>query len=114
MAYRPLMSEDRLVGASGCRSSRAFQGAAGRRSSGSSESATSRGEEASAVEGSCAQLWRYTVISIHLKKFFERVVRFASEGDGGAFGVVWRWVGYLRSGLFWPTLIRGRAYSTQL
>ena len=57
MAYRPLMSEDRLVGASGCRSSRAFQGAAGRRSSGSSESATSRGEEASAVEGSCAQLW---------------------------------------------------------
>ena len=56
MAYRPLMSEDRLVGASGCRSSRAFQGAAGRRSSGSSESATSRGEEASAVEGSCVQL----------------------------------------------------------
>ena len=69
MAYRPLMSEDRLVGASGCRSSRAFQGAAGRRSSGSSESATSRGEEASAVEGSCAQLWRYTAISIHLKKW---------------------------------------------
>ena len=57
IGYRPLMSEDRLVGASGCRSSRAFQGAAGRRSSGSSESATSRGEETSAVEGSCAQLW---------------------------------------------------------
>ena len=27
----------------------------------------------------------------------ERVVRFESEGDGGAFDVVWRWVGYLRS-----------------
>ena len=80
MAYRPLMSEDRLVGAPGCRSSRAFQGAAGRRSSGSSESATSRGEEASAVEGSCAQLWRYTAISIHLKKCAFRLHARPSRG----------------------------------
>ena len=53
MAYRPLMSVDRLVGASGRRVSRAFYGAPERGFSGSSASAIARGEAVLAGEGSC-------------------------------------------------------------
>ena len=46
----------------------------------------------------------------------ERVVRSASGGGGGAFGVVWRWVGYLRSGLFCASMaqsaLKGSALNT--
>ena len=53
MAYRPLMSVDRLVGASGRRVSRGFHGAPERGFSGSSASAIARGEAILAGEGSC-------------------------------------------------------------